>query len=130
MGASIMLIVTTNEIAGKKITSVKGLVQGSTVKAKHVGRDIGAGLKTLVGGEITGYSELMKEAREEAKNRMTEEAENIGANAIVGMRYQTSQVMNGASEVIAYGDRKSTRLNSSHVSTSYAVFCLKKKNAI
>lgn len=98
-----MLIVTTNEIAGKKITSVKGLVQGSTVKAKHVGRDIGAGLKTLVGGEITGYSELMKEAREEAKNRMTEEAESIGANAIVGMRYQTSQVMNGASEVIAYG---------------------------
>src|SRR5699024_4401919 len=95
MEASIMLIVTTNEIAGKKITSVKGLVQGSTVKAKHVGRDIGAGLKTLVGGEITGYSELMKEAREEAKN--------IGANAIVGMRYQTSQVMNGASEVIAYG---------------------------
>src|SRR5699024_704906 len=103
MGASIMLIVTTNEIAGKKITSVKGLVQGSTVKAKHVGRDIGAGLKTLVGGEITGYSELMKEAREEAKNRMTEEAENIGANAIVGMRYQTSQVMNGDSEVFAYG---------------------------
>src|SRR5699024_11086441 len=103
MGASIMLIVTTNEIAGKKITSVKGLVQGSTVKAKHVGRDIGAGIKTLVGGEITGYSELMKDARVAAKNRVNKEADEIGANTIVEMRYQTSQVMNGASEVIASG---------------------------
>src|SRR5699024_5756370 len=103
MEASRMLIGKTNEIAGKKITSVKGLVQGSTVKAKHVGRGIGAGLKTLVGGEITGYSELMKEAREEERKSMTEEAENISANAIVGMRYQTTEVMNGTSEVIAYG---------------------------
>src|SRR5699024_10753287 len=103
MEASIMLIVTTNEIAGKKITSVKGLVQGSTVTAKHVGRDIGAGLKTLVGGELTGYSDLMKEARESAIKRMTEEAEALGSNAIIGMRLQTTQVMNSASEVIAYG---------------------------
>src|SRR5699024_7718603 len=103
MEVTIMLIVTTNEIDRKKIISVKGIVQDSKVKTKQIGRDIDTRLKTLVGGEITGYSELMKEAREEAKNRMTEEAENIGANAIVGMRYQTSQVMNGAYEVIAYG---------------------------
>lgn len=74
----------------KNILSVKGLVQGSTVKAKHVGRDIGAGLKTLVGGEIKGYSELMKEARNEALERMVNEAEAHGANAIIGMRYHTA----------------------------------------
>src|SRR5699024_12244727 len=102
MEASIMLIVTTNEIAGKKITSVKGLVQGSTVKAKHVGRDIGAGLKTLVGGEITGYSEIMKEDREEAKKRMTEEAENICANTILGMRYKTTQLKQRDTKIIEY----------------------------
>ena len=98
-----MLIVTTNEIAGKNITAVKGLVQGSTVKAKHVGRDIGASFKTLVGGEIKGYSDLMKEARNEARERLEKEAEALGANAVIGMRYQTSQVMNAAAEVIAYG---------------------------
>lgn len=98
-----MIIVTTNDIADKKIVSVLGLTQGSIVKSKHVGRDIGAGLKTLVGGEITGYSDLMNEARNDARNRMIKEAETLGANAIIGMRYQTSQVMNAASEVIAYG---------------------------
>lgn len=98
-----MLIVTTNDIPGKNITEVKGLAQGSTVKAKHVGRDIGASFKTLVGGEIKGYSDLMKEAREEALKRMIKEAEALGANAVVGMRYQTAQVMAAAAEVIAYG---------------------------
>jgi uncharacterized protein YbjQ (UPF0145 family) len=98
-----MLIVTTGEIHGKTISEVKGLVAGSTVQSKHVGRDIGAGLKTLVGGEIKGYSDLMSEARAIATARMEEEAEKTGANAIIGMRYQTSQVMNSASEVIAYG---------------------------
>lgn len=98
-----MLIVTTNEIAGRNITEVKGIVQGSTVKAKHVGRDIMAGFKTLVGGEIRGYSELMIEARKEATGRMVDEAAGLGANAIVGMRYQTAEVMEGAAEVIAYG---------------------------
>jgi len=98
-----MILATTNDLPGEKITAVKGLVQGSTVKTRHVGRDIGAGIKTLVGGEIKGYSDLMKEAREEALARMVEEAEKLGANAIVGMRYQTSQIMNTASEVIAYG---------------------------
>lgn len=98
-----MIIVTSNEIATHKIISVKGLVQGSTVQAKHVGRDIGASLKTLVGGEIKGYSDLMMEARTEALHRMRQEAEALGANAVIGMRYQTAQVMAGAAEVIAYG---------------------------
>lgn len=98
-----MMIVTTNEVPGKNISETIGLVQGSTVKAKHVGRDIGASLKTLVGGEIKGYSDLMREARDEALQRMIQEAEKAGANAIIGMRYQTSQIMQTASEVIAYG---------------------------
>ncbi|HLR71842.1 MAG TPA: YbjQ family protein [Pseudogracilibacillus sp.] len=98
-----MIIVTTNEVPGKTITEAKGLVQGSTVKAKHVGRDIGASFKTLVGGEITGYSDLMVEAREEALARMKKEAEALGANAVVGMRYQTAQIMTSAAEVVAYG---------------------------
>lgn len=98
-----MMIVTTNEVPGKNISETIGFVQGSTVKAKHVGRDIGASLKTLVGGEIKGYSDLMREARDEALQRMIQEAEKAGANAIIGMRYQTSQIMQTASEVIAYG---------------------------
>jgi|SRR5690625_3309491 len=98
-----MLIVTTNEIIGKSIIKVLGIVQGSTVQSKHIGRDFGAGLKTIVGGEIKGYSELMVEARTIAINRMIKEAEKVGANAIISMRYQTSQVMNAAAEVIAYG---------------------------
>ncbi|WP_156645310.1 YbjQ family protein [Lentibacillus sp. JNUCC-1] len=98
-----MLIVTMNDIPGKTIKEVKGLVQGSTVQTRHVGRDIGAGLKTLVGGEIEGYSDLMKQARNISRERMIEEAQQLGANAIVAARYQTSQVMNSAAEVIAYG---------------------------
>lgn len=98
-----MLIVTTNEVTGKNVKEMLGVVQGSTVQSKHIGRDFGASLKTIVGGEIRGYSELMEEARTIASKRMTEAAADIGANAIVGMRYQTSQVMNGASEVIVYG---------------------------
>jgi len=98
-----MIVVTTNEIPNQKVSIVKGLVQGSTVQTRHVGRDIGAGLKTLVGGEIQGYSDLMQTARNIALERMVEEAEKLGANAIIGMRYQTSQVMNSAAEVIAYG---------------------------
>ncbi|HLQ96960.1 MAG TPA: YbjQ family protein [Pseudogracilibacillus sp.] len=98
-----MVIVTTNDIPQKTIVSVQGLAQGSVVNSKHIGRDIGAGLKTIVGGEISGYSEMMLEARNTARKRMKEEAEALGANAIIGMRYQTSQIMNSASEVIAYG---------------------------
>lgn len=98
-----MIITTTNDVPGKEIVELKGFVQGSTVKAKHIGRDIGASFKTLVGGEIRGYSDLMKEAREEALGRMIKEAEEKGANAIIAMRYQTAQVMDSAAEVVAYG---------------------------
>lgn len=98
-----MMIVTTNDIPGKEIVEVKGLVQGNVVKTKHVGRDIGASLKTLVGGEIKGYSKLLVEAREIAVERMVEEAVKLGANAIVGMRYQTAEIMGGSAEVLAYG---------------------------
>ena len=98
-----MLVVTTNDIPGRRIISVLGLVQGSTVQSKHIGRDIGASIKSIVGGEITGYSEMMEEARTIAAERMVREAEMLGANAVVGMRYQTSTIMGGASEVIAYG---------------------------
>jgi len=98
-----MIITTTNDVPGRKVTELKGFVQGSTVKTKHIGRDIGASFKTLVGGEIRGYSDLMREAREEAISRMMEEAEEKGANAIISMRYQTAQVMDSAAEVVAYG---------------------------
>lgn len=98
-----MLVVTINEVPGKEVIHVFGQVEGSTVQAKHIGRDIGASFKTLVGGEIRGYSELMEEARNIARDRMVQAAVAAGANAIIGMRYQTSQVMNGAAEVIAYG---------------------------
>jgi len=98
-----MLIVTTDEVPYKEVTDVKGLVQGSTVEAKNIGHDIGAGIKNLIGGEIDDYSGLMKKARSIAVTRMVQEAEEKGANAIVGMRYQTSEIMSMASEVIAYG---------------------------
>ena len=98
-----MLVVTTNEVPNRRIIQVKGLVQGSTVQSKHIGRDFGASLKTLIGGEIRGYSELMKESRDIALKRMIVEAEDVGANAVIGMRYQTSQIMDTAAEVIAYG---------------------------
>src|SRR5690625_7841044 len=100
-----MIIVTTNEIPDKKVSLVKGLVQGSTVQSKHVGRDIGAGLKTLVGGEIKGYSDLMKEAREIAIKRMTEEAEALGANAIIGMRRRHHQVRISAQKLLLIAQR-------------------------
>jgi len=98
-----MIISTTSEVFGKKIVEHIGFCKGSTVRAKHIGRDFAAGLKTLVGGEIKGYTEMMTEARQIAIGRMVEDAENMGANAIVGFRLQTSAVMSGASEIIAYG---------------------------
>ncbi len=98
-----MLLVNTLEVSGKKITKTIGLVRGNTIQAKHIGRDIGAGLKTLVGGEITGYTEMLTEAREIAINRMIEDARRHGANAIVNVRFSTSQVMQGAAEILAYG---------------------------
>ena len=98
-----MIIVTTDSVPGKEIVEVKGLVKGGVVRAKHVGKDIMAGLKTIVGGEIKEYSEMMEEARQIAISRMVKDAENQGANAIVAFRLQTSSIMGSASEIIAYG---------------------------
>lgn len=98
-----MLVLTTNDVPGKKITKVVGLVKGSTIRAKHLGKDIGAGFKHLVGGELTGYGEMLTEARQIAIGRMVEEAENQGANAIIAFRLTSAAVMQGAAEMLAYG---------------------------
>ncbi|MCA1030828.1 YbjQ family protein [Bacillus timonensis] len=98
-----MIIVTTDSVPGKETKELKGFVRGSTVQSKHIGRDIMAGLKTIVGGEIKEYTEMMDEARQKAIGRMVEDAKNKGANAIICMRLETSAVMSNASEIIAYG---------------------------
>lgn len=96
-------IVNTEAVPGRRIVRCLGLVEGSIVKSKHIGRDIMAGLKTLVGGELRGYTELMQQARDEAVNRMLESAAELGANAIVNVRYTTSAIMQNASEILVYG---------------------------
>ena len=98
-----MILATSDSVPGKRITEVKGLVQGNTIRARNIGRDIVAGLRNIVGGEVTEYTRLMSESREQAIMRMVEQAESMGANAIVGMRFVTSMVMQGASELLAYG---------------------------
>lgn len=98
-----MILTTLEFVPGRKITKHLGLVQGSTVRAKHVGRDMMAGLKNIFGGELTGYTELMLESRDEAINRMQEQAEAIGANAILNIRFSTSTITQGASELYTYG---------------------------
>jgi uncharacterized protein YbjQ (UPF0145 family) len=98
-----MILATTDTIPGRSIVSTIGLVQGQTVRARHVGVDIMAALRNLVGGEVTGYSRLLAGAREEALERMTQAAEAQGANAVVGVRLATASVMQGAAEILAYG---------------------------
>jgi uncharacterized protein YbjQ (UPF0145 family) len=98
-----ILISNIEIIPGKRVTQHLGLVLGSTVRAKHAGKDIMAGLKNIFGGELTGYTELLSEARQEATDRMTEQAKAIGANAVVNVRYSTSSITAGASEILAYG---------------------------
>jgi uncharacterized protein YbjQ (UPF0145 family) len=98
-----MILTNTETIPGRTIVQQLGLVQGSTIRAKHVGRDIMAGLKNIVGGELKGYTELMKEARQQATDRMIEQATQLGANAVVNVRFSTSSVAQGASEMLAYG---------------------------
>ncbi len=98
-----MIITTTDYIAGKEITETLGLVKGNTIRARHIGSDIGAGLKNLVGGEVKGYTKMINEARDEALARLEEEAQDLNANAIINVRFATSQVMSGAAEVLAYG---------------------------
>ncbi len=98
-----MILTNVENVPGLKIVEHFGLVQGSTIRAKHVGRDIMASFKNLVGGELKGYTELLKEARQEATDRMVAEAGQLGANAIVNIRYSTSSVAQGAAELFAYG---------------------------
>lgn len=98
-----MLMVTTEEIPGKKIVKVLGLVSGTTIRAKHIGKDIMAGFKNIVGGELKGYTEMMEEARTEATNRMVANAQTMGANAITNVRLSTASLMQGAAEVYVYG---------------------------
>lgn len=98
-----MIITNVQTVPGKTIAEHFGLVSGSTVRAKHIGRDIMASLKNIVGGELKGYSELLAEARNEATNRMVEQARGMGANAIVNVRFATSSVAQGASEIYVYG---------------------------
>ena len=98
-----MITVTTQEITGKTITKTVGLVKGSTIRARHLGKDIMAGFRGVVGGEITEYTKMMAEAREQALQRMIEDAEKKGANAVTTMRFGTSMVMQSAAEVVAYG---------------------------
>ncbi len=98
-----MIISTSEQIEGKTIVKTLGLVRGSTIRARHLGKDIMAGLRGMVGGEITEYTKMMAEAREEAIQRMVEDAQKQGANAIVGTRFTTSMIMQSAAEVLAYG---------------------------
>lgn len=98
-----MILVNTETVPGSEIVEVKGLVEGNTIRAKHLGRDIGAAFKNLVGGEIQSYTQLLSEARSEALQRMVAAAQGIGANAVVNVRFTTSQVASGAAELFAYG---------------------------
>lgn len=98
-----MILTNVSTVPGKKIVEHFGIVQGSTVRAKHIGRDFMAGLKNLVGGELKGYTELLQDSREEAMNRMTEQARQLGANAVVNVRFATSSVAQGAAELFVYG---------------------------
>ncbi len=98
-----MILATTNEFPAKKITEVLGLVRGNTIRARHLGRDITAMLRGIVGGEVRDYTKMMAEAREQALDRMIAEAESLGANAITGIRFSTSFVMQGAAEFLVYG---------------------------
>lgn len=98
-----MILSTLDYVPGKEIVQHYGIVNGSTVRAKHIGRDIFAGLKNIVGGELRGYTELMEESRDEAVARMVNSAQQKGANAILNIRFGTSDVAQGAAEVFAYG---------------------------
>lgn len=98
-----MILVNTNDVPGKNIKEVIGLVRGSTIQSKHIGKDFLAGIKTIVGGEISEYTEMLENARQIALGRMVKDAENKGANAIVNIRFATSAIMQGAAELMVYG---------------------------
>ncbi len=98
-----MIVVTTPEVAGSVITDVLGMVRGSSIRTRHLGRDVIAVLRNIAGGEVYEYTKMLAEAREQAIDRMVEEAQALGADAIVGVRFQTSMVMSGAAEMLCYG---------------------------
>jgi uncharacterized protein YbjQ (UPF0145 family) len=98
-----MILTTTEGVPGMRVVAFYGLVTGSTVRAKHIGRDIAASFKNIVGGELKGYTELLSDSRNEAIERMTAQAESVGANAVVNLRFATSSVAQGAAELFAYG---------------------------
>ncbi len=98
-----IILSNTETVPGRQIVEFYGLVTGNTVRAKHLGRDIMAGLKNIVGGELVGYTELLQDSRNEALERMTEQAQSVGANAVVNVRFATSSIAQGAAELFAYG---------------------------
>jgi uncharacterized protein YbjQ (UPF0145 family) len=98
-----MIVTTTDDLPGRRITRILGLVRGNTIRARHLGRDIQAVIRNVTGGEIREYTKMLAESREQALDRMTEEAEAVGANAVVGVRFTTSMVMSGAAEIMCYG---------------------------
>ncbi|MDE2996127.1 MAG: YbjQ family protein [Bacteroidota bacterium] len=109
-----MIIVTTDSVPGQRITATHGIARGNTIRAKHLGKDILAGLRMLIGGEIKEYTEMLTEARNAALQRMEWDAQNMGADAVVNVRFVTSQVMAGAAELLAYGTAVSLeKVNSS-----------------
>jgi uncharacterized protein YbjQ (UPF0145 family) len=98
-----MIVTTTSRVAGTRVARTLGLVRGNTIRARHIGRDIMAALRNLVGGEVSEYTKLLGEAREQAIDRMVDEARGLGANAVIEARFSTSMVMQGAAELLAYG---------------------------
>ncbi len=98
-----MIVVTTDDVEGQRVTRTLGLVRGNTIRTKHLGKDIVAMLRYLVGGEVREYTKMLAQAREQALDRMVEEAQALGADAVVCTRFQTSKIMSGASEILCYG---------------------------
>lgn len=98
-----IITTTTFDVPGKKISQILGIARGNTIRARNIGRDIGAGLKNIIGGEIKSYTEMTTQAREEAFNRMINDAIKMGADAVVGVRFSTSMIIAGAAEMLAYG---------------------------
>ena len=98
-----MIVITSSQVSGKRVVRTLGLVRGNTIRARHVGKDIMAAFRNIVGGEVSEYTKMMAESREQAIDRMVAEARQLGADAIVDVRFMTSMVMQGASELLAYG---------------------------
>lgn len=112
-----MIITNTETVPGKRLVEHYGLVQGSTIRAKNIGRDFMAGMKNLVGGELKGYTELLQESRDEALSRMVQQAQELGANAVVNVRFSTSSVAAGAAEILCYGTAVCLEENGSESNT-------------